>query len=307
VRQQSVPIFIVTLALAIGPLEPAAPVIGTAVAKGAFRVDNAAVTGNATLFEGAVVETRAAGSSMELASGAKVSLASESKGKFFGDHMILERGEGQLDKAAGFRLVARGLTIQPETGNASARVGLAGAARVNVAAMTGSFRVLNSYGLLVANLAAGMALAFEPQGSSAPSRLTGCLEKRAGHFLLTDETTNVTVELGGPGLDRETGNRVEVSGSLDAAATPVTDASQFIRVSGVKRIGRNCVVNRSGTAAAGVGGKAGKTAKAGGAAAISTTTIAVIGGVAVAATVGGLAAGGALPGQGGGSSPSISR
>ena len=136
---------------------------------------------------------------------------------------------------------------------------------------------------------------------------------KAGHFLLTDETTNVTVELVGPGLDRETGNRVEVSGSLDAAATPVTDASQFIRVTAVRRIGRNCVVNRTGTAAAGVGGKAGKTAKAGGAAAggsvaaISTTTIAIIGGVAVAATVGGLAAGGALPGQGGGSSPSISR
>jgi hypothetical protein len=107
----------------------AVPVIGTVVAKGAFRLDNATVTGNATLFEGTTIETKGAVSRMELSSGAKVSLATESKARFFGDHMILEKGEGRLEKAESFRFEARGLVIQPETGNASARVALTGGAR----------------------------------------------------------------------------------------------------------------------------------------------------------------------------------
>jgi hypothetical protein len=42
-------------------------------------------------------------------------------------------GQGRLDKTAGFHLEARGLTIQPETGNATGRVLLA-STRVQVAA-----------------------------------------------------------------------------------------------------------------------------------------------------------------------------
>jgi hypothetical protein len=300
---QSVITLLLATTLASNPCMAASPVIGMVVAKGSFQVDRATVVGNATLFEGAVVETRAASSSTELSTGAKVSLASESKGTFFGDHMILERGEGQLEKAAGFRLEARGLTIRPETGNASARVALAGGALVRVSALAGSFRVLNSKGVLVANLPAGKAMSFEPQTPGTPLRVSGCLEKKAGHFLLTDETTNVTVELAGPGLEKETGNQVEISGSTDGNAAPVTDASQFIRVTNVKRTAKGCVANKSAAAAAGVGGAAGAGV---GALAISTTTIAVIGGVAVAATVGGLAAAGKLPGQGASGTP-ISR
>jgi len=281
----------------------AVPVIGTVVAKGAFRVDNATVTGNATLFEGATIETKSAESRMELASGARISLSTESKARFYGDHMILEKGEGQLQKASGFRLEARGLTIQPETGNASARVALAGGARVELAALTGSFRVLNTRGVLVANVGAGRTLALEPQATDTTTKLTGTLSKVGGHYLLTDETTNVTVELAGSGLAKEVGNRVEITGAMDPTATPVTDASQFIRVTSLKHLGKGAS-GSSGAAAAGKGG-AGGAAGGGGGIALSATTIAIIGGVAAAATLGGLAAAGKLPGQG--SSAPISR
>jgi len=277
----------------------AAPVIGTVTAKGAFRVDNSGVAGNATLFEGSLVETAAADSITQLQSGARVSLGSQSKGRFFGDHMILEKGMGQLEKAENFRLEARGLTIQPETGKSSARVTLAGGTRVEVAALTGSFRVLNGRGVLVANIASGRAIEFEPQPANTPSKLTGCLVVRGVHFLLTDETTNVTVELGGQGLDKEKGNRVEASGAMDPTATPVSDASQFIRVSGVKRLGKGCPAGSGAAAAAGSGGGTpGKTAGGSGHG-LSTTTIAILGGVAVAGAVGGLAASGKLSGSSG--------
>jgi hypothetical protein len=271
----------------------AVPVIGTVVAQGAFRIDNASVTGNATLFEGATVETKSAASRMNLFSGAKILLETESKAKFYGDHMVLEKGEVRLEKAQSFRFEARGLTIQPETGDASARVVLGGGARVEVAALAGSFRVLNARGLLVANIGSGRSLVLEPQAGNAPSIVTGTLRLVGGHYLLTDETTNVTVELAGAGLSKEVGSRIEVTGAMDPAFSPVTDASQFIRVAAVKHLGK-------GAASSGAVG-AGGTAAGGGGLAISATTIAIIGGVAAAATLGGLAAAGKLPGQGSGS------
>jgi len=279
-----------------GSASGAAPVIGTVVVKGSFRLDHATITGNATLFEGATIETKSAASRIELSSGAKVSLGLESQARFYGDHLILEKGEGRLEKAEGFRFEARGLMIQPETGNASARVALTGGARVEVAALSGSFRVLNATGVLVANLAPGHALELEPQLAATTSKVTGTLRQAGGHYLLTDETTNVTVELAGPGLSKEVGSRVEATGSMDPTATPITDASQYIRVSEVKHLGK-VASGSSGAAAAGQGG-AGVGIK------ISGTTIAIIGGVSVAAVLAGLAVAGKLPGQG---SSSISR
>ncbi len=279
-------------------LAGAVPVIGTVVAKGAFRLDNATVTGNATLFEGSTIETKSSSSHMELSSGARIALGADSKARFYSDHLILEKGEGQLEKAESFRFEAKGLSIQPETGNASARVVLVDGARVEMAVLAGSFRVLNARGVLVANVASGRALMLEPQATEGTSKLTGALRLAGGHLLLTDETTNVTVEVAGAGLSKEVGYRIEVTGTMDPTATPVTDASQFIRVTSVKRLGK-AVAPGAGAAAAGQGGAA--TAKApgsGGGFAISTTTIAIIGGVAAAATLGGLAAAGKLPGQG---------
>lgn len=268
------------------------PVIGTVVAQGTFRLDNATVTGNATLFEGATIETKTAASRMVLSTGARISLNVDSKARFYGDHLILEKGEGRLEKASGFRFEARGLTIQPETGNASARIALGSGARVTLAAFTGSFRVLNARGVLVANVGSGHALELEPQTVDTATKLTGTLRKAGPHFLLTDETTNVTVEVAGPGLSKEVGNRVEVTGQMDPTATPVTDASQFIRVSQIKHLGKG-----DAAAAAGQGGAAGAGGAAGHGIALSATTIAIIGGVAAAATLGGLAAAGKLPGQ----------
>src|SRR5580698_671798 len=51
------PVLSALLALNLTLATASPPVIGTVVAKGSFRVDEATVTGNATLFEGATVET----------------------------------------------------------------------------------------------------------------------------------------------------------------------------------------------------------------------------------------------------------
>jgi hypothetical protein len=329
------------------PLAGAAPSIGTAVARGSFRVDGATVSGNATLFEGAWIETFQSSSSLDLAAGPHLLLGGDSKGQIFGDRLILERGSGEMHNAAGFRVEARGLTVRTDTGRSAARISLPGATRVQVAALDGGLRVLNSQGVLVAALNPGTALEFEPQvrSNAAPAsaeqeKFTGCLRLDSGHYLVTDEITNVTVELAGAGLDKEKGNHVQITGVMDPTGAPVSGATQYVRVSGVKRVGRGCPANKpaaagaggapssnaggapssntggvpadntggapanntgGGAAGAGKGGGAGGAAGAGGG--ISATALAVIGGVVAAAVVGGLAATGSLSG----SSSSVSR
>jgi hypothetical protein len=289
---------------------PASPAIGTIVTNGAFRLNNATVISNATLFEGATVETGAAVSRMDLSSGTRLEMGSESKGRVFGDHLALERGQSRIDKASGFRIEARGLTILPGTGGSTGRVVLAGNTRVQVAALTGVFRVLNSQGMVVANIPAGTALALELKTAGGEARLTGRLVNRGGHYLLKDETTQVTVEVHGPGLAGNTG-RVEVTGFTEPAATPVSDATQVIQATRVMQAPAGTAAPSGGAgggaAPAGAGGSGGATGTAGGAAGskgLSVTVIAIIGGVAAAAVVGGLAASGNF---GGGAAAPVSR
>ena len=281
-------VFALNLALSQASAAPA--VIGTVTASGAFRLNGDTVRSNGTLTEGAVLETASDDSAVRLAGGARLFFGSDSRGKLFRDRIVLEKGETRLENGIGFHLEALGLTIRPDGETSTGRIGLLGSQGVRVAALTGSFRVLNERGGLVAKVAAGSALDFEPLGPAraTATRLTGILTQRNGHFLLTDQVTHVTVEVTGQGLPAHVGRVVQVNGTLNATATPVTGASQVIATSFVQTI----------AAAGGTGGGA-AAAGAGGAATgegIGITTLAVIGGVAATATLGGLAASGALPG-----------
>jgi hypothetical protein len=129
------------------------PAIGTAIVTGSFRtgsfrVDGATVAGNATLFDAATIETHQVSSSLDLASGPHLLLGTDSKGQIFGDRLVLEHGSIEMHNAAGFRVEARGLTVRTENGRGAVRILLAGNTRVQVAALVGAVRVLNSHGLL---------------------------------------------------------------------------------------------------------------------------------------------------------------
>jgi hypothetical protein len=281
------PVLIAAFAMNWGIGYAASPAIGRIVAKGAFRADNVTVTGNATLLEGSTIETAQAVTSLELLSGAKFRLQPDSKGRIFGDHAVLERGAGSLEKSTGFHVEARGLSIRPETADATGSVALLANQRIQVSALTGSFRVLNAQGMVVARLRPGTALAFQPQGPQGLTRVQGVLQVKSGHYLITDETTNVTVEVIGEGLDKEVGRRVDLTGTADPSATPVSGASQIIRVTSARRL-------PGGAAPAGSGGFPPPGSSGVG---ISAGTVAIIGGVAAGAAVGGLAAAGVFEGQ----------
>lgn len=266
----------------------AGPVIGFAVANGAFRVDNAPVAGNTTLFDGSKIETTEASSRLRLRDGTRVELAAESRAVVFQNHALLEKGFGEFQAPSGYEIEARGLRISSARGTSILRIRLDGEKTVLVAALGGPARVFKASGPLVANVTAGTTLRFDPQAQpESAARMSGCLLRKAGRFILVDQTANVVVELLGDAaqLTAQLGNRVEIQGTVDASAPPAEGASQVIRVSALEQIGPGgCVA-----AAQAVGAELPTRAPAAATVAKSSHNTAIIAGVAVAAGGGAIA------------------
>jgi hypothetical protein len=288
--------------------------IGMAVTNGSFQVDHSRVWGNATIFEGSVIETATASSRLQLNGGIQMRLASGSLAAVYQRKLVLERGIGQMESPADYEVEARSLHISAAVPETVARVRVDGPQNVTVAALRGAVRVTNATGVLVAEVEAGKSLEFEPQeaGALAPTRASGCLLEKSGKAMVVDRTTNVILQLSGTGFEPEIGNHVEITGMAEHEAAEIPGASQVVRVALLKhvstggcgrlakKLGVAAGAGAAGAAGAAAAGSTGAAAGAGAATAggIGAGTIAVIGGVATAATVGGLAAAGSLPGQG---------
>jgi hypothetical protein len=244
----------VTLAVGLSIASAGTPVIGFVNVKGMVQLDASPVAGHGTLFEGSTVETGIAGSQLEVPRKASLYLASASRAKIFADHMVLERGDSELSGSAGYWMEARGLQIGSVESVARARVSLRGNKQVMVAALSGPVRVENGRGVLVAWVASGRTLEFEPQdGATTPglATLTGCLQKIDGHYILTDSTTGVKVELKGARAAEEAGNNVTVTGIEEPAGSTTANATELIHATEVVQNSKHCVVPGSAAAPAG--------------------------------------------------------
>ena len=285
--------------------------IGVATSIGSFQVNASQVRGSSTLLDGSVIETAVWSSQLQMKNGAHVRLEAGSRAKVLEGRVILEKGLGELDSSSAYSVEAHSLQISNVGPNSVARVRITSPNQVVVAALRGPVRVSNGAGLLIANIAAGGSLSFDPQdGAAGPTKVTGCLSSREGKFVIVDDTTKLTMEVRGTVVEKEAGNRVQITGASAAGSPTVTGASQIVNVSELKRISKGGACSSkagAGTAAAGTAaaGTAAAAAGTGAAAAgISTAaTVAIVGGVAIAGTVGGLAASGALSGSSASSSP----
>jgi hypothetical protein len=289
------------LSLAAPAVFAATPAIGVAMSDGIILINDTQTPGNATVFDGAILQTRKNWSQVQLKDGAQVRLESESRGTVFRDHVDLQQGSARISD---YSANANGLSVRADA-QSSASVTMKGKV-VEVAALTGNVHVFNANGMNVANLLPGRALDLLPQdaGASTPSTLTGCAVRQNGNVLLKDETSNVTAQLRGGNV--RAGQRVQVTGSLVPNATPAAGATQVIQVTNVKAVGGSC--NAGGAAAAGAGaagaGAAGAGAAAGATIGVSTAAIA---GAGVAAATGiGLGAAAATGNLGGGAPGSTS-
>jgi uncharacterized protein YdeI (BOF family) len=261
----------------------ASPVIGVARTHGQFRADNAQGTGNATLFNGTRIETAEATSQLHLNGGTRVILASNSRGRVYQDRIVLERGTGQVEGSV-YPIEAAALKIVPDSAGAKALVSVDKQNKVHVTALNGNLKVGTASGILVATLMPGKALSFDPRqaGAAAPTTLTGCLEARAGRFVVRDETANVTYEVQGAGLSGETGNRVEITGTIVPGAQAAGGASQMLRVTNVRQLSKGCLPGGAGAAAGGAAAGAGAAAGTG-----AATATAVVAGIVVAGAAAG--------------------
>ena len=226
VKQHLVPT--IALALFSAGAFAATPVIGIVAASGHFTVQGSEVWGNATLFDGATVETGAASSQLALRNGVKVQLGARSRARVFADRVTLEKGVGQIAAAAPFSLEAAGLKIQ----GAGLRVNLG--EEVEIAALTGIARVSTSQGATLASIPAGrqINLSFQAAQTATLTR-SGCLLYKDGRFILQDENTQEVVELAGQGFAPNLGNRVQISGTASANKPAVTPATSVLTVTAV--------------------------------------------------------------------------
>ena len=259
------------VAAVLGAAWAAAPAIGVATTSGDFQIDRTSVSGNATILDGSLVETGRTASELRLYEGTGMRLAGDSRAKVFLKRLVLEQGAAQVDARQGYAIDAAGLQVQAAP-HSTARIGLAGAGRVEVAALSGAVQVKNETGVLLARVLPGQALAFTIQvsGAAPPEKLTGVLTETDGHYFLTDQTAGVRVELVGNDLGKMVGKLVEVSGTLDTSATAAQSAAHVVNVITIRVV----ATASKAVAAAGTGAKVGS--------AIGSHAV-IIAGVAVAA------------------------
>ena len=277
------------------------PVIGM-VSSGAgqagISIDGARVSGNATLFDGSVVEAGGY-SRLELSSGARVDLGAGSVVRVFANHVSLEGGSSEVQSASHYAIDARSLKIEPSEAGSVARVRLDGDQRVMVTALVAPVNVWNHDGLLVARVLPAAPLSFLPQaaGSSAFSN-SGCVVNKSGAAVFVDQTGNQVFELRSSvksvDLRKFVGKRAAVTGTVDASAKPAQGATQVVNVSTIApATGADCapVATRIGATMSATGLAAGGAAAAGAGAAAGGAAAAGAGAAAGAAGAAGAAAG----------------
>ena len=253
------------------------PSIGLVKSTGDFRIDGSAVHGNATVVEGTLVETTAARSVIQLAD-AQITLAPDSRARFYRDHTVLEKGSGSVKDGARHVIEADTLRIAPSARDSVVQIEITDPSRITVGVRGGSAEVRNSSGILTASLRPGMALAFDSRAIATTAvRMTGIIEARNGGYFLIDETTNVRVRLEGNDVSKYVGKKVEITGSSISEANPAAGASQLVRAVSIRLVSEKH--------------------KAGGAHISGVATAAIIGGVAIVGTVAGLGAAGTFSGD----------
>lgn len=202
--------------------------LGVVTASGHFTLDRAQVWGNATVFDGSVIETGAASSEIALRNGVKFQLAKDSRARISADRVMMEKGTGQISAPASFELDAASLRLHT-TGRMRVSLG----ETIEIASLTGSARVASMSGIVLAAIPAGRAMTFTPQAANGQVKRTGCLLFKDNHFIMQDENTQEVVEVTGQTFALQVGNRVEVVGTASSAKPAVNIATLLVNVASI--------------------------------------------------------------------------
>lgn len=189
--------------------------IGTASARGDMRVDSYSVKGNATLFDGSVVETGQATANLRMNKGAEITMSSSSRGTLYGDHLVLQQGKSELAGSGAFQLQASGIRVTANEANSRVVVSVKPGNTVEVASLNGSFGVTSEHGILLANVHPGRVVSFAMQAGGNPTNFSGVglvSYENGVYYLTTSE--DVKYVLTCKDLKQFVGDKVVVTGTL---------------------------------------------------------------------------------------------
>jgi hypothetical protein len=214
--------------------------IGVAVANGTFMLDSSKVTGNATIFEGNVLETSGTASMLRLNNGVRIRLDAETRSRLYHDRALLERGSGTFEVGSGFQVQAGVLRISG-VNDSSARIGLRGIKTVQIVAVQGSVQVQNLFGVVLAKVPVGEAFEFTAAAADEEyvTKMTGKVRKEGAKYFLEDEVSKIQAELRGDVVTKHAGQRVIVSGVMRPGAngTPILQVSELTPVTSESKKG----------------------------------------------------------------------
>jgi hypothetical protein len=232
---------IAILALAVASAATAVPrYIGMVSGEGSFWVDGAGVSDHATVFEGSTVETTDAPATVQIGNAVRVLLDTNSRAQVYADHLLLERGRGQLDSGSNYRVEARTLRVMPGSAGPRAVVAISDSGAVEVGSLKGDLRVANADGVRVANVGAGNSVELRVEQGRGMSILTGCVARAGDAYLMRDEVSAVMVELRGDAMAAQTGQRVQVTGKVVTSEGAAVRADQVFQAGQVKVLERGC-------------------------------------------------------------------
>ncbi len=194
--------------------------IGTASARGDMRVDNYAVKGNATLFDGSVVETSQASADLRLNKGVEITMSADSRGTLYSDHIVLQQGQSELSSSRSFQLQASGLHIVSSAPHSRGVVSMKPGNTVEVASLDGSFGVSNDRGIMLANILPGHSFSFAMQAAGGSDEFSGVglvSFDNGTYYLTTDSNVKYILTCKDP--HSYVGDKVIVVGTLQGGST----------------------------------------------------------------------------------------
>jgi hypothetical protein len=221
-------IVVATSGFAATPGVAKAPAIGIVTASGHVTVDGSEVWSNATLFDGAKIETGAASSAAALRNGVKIQLGSASSASVNENRLTLTKGVGQVAAPESYEVRAGGLSIRSAEGSSRMRVTWIANGGLEVTTLSGTARVANRAGLMLASIPAGRRMNFAMQAPAGTVTRTGCLLSKDGRYLIQDQNTQEVVEVRGNDLAANVGNRVTATGTASVLRPILTIATSVL-------------------------------------------------------------------------------
>jgi len=209
--------------------------IGTASARGDMSVDSNLIKGNATLFDGSVVETGQATVDLRLGKGTEITMSTASRGTVYNDRLVLQRGQSELTASSSFQLEANGLRVTPNEPNSRGVVSLMAGNTVEVASLNGSFGVTNDHGVLLANVRPGRTISFAMQEGGNPTLFSGVgmVSSENGQYYLTTVESGKYV-LTCKDFKKYLGDKVIVSGTMQPSSAQTEGVTSNLCVKSIE-------------------------------------------------------------------------